>query len=70
MADKLKTPKFANETEEAAWWFDHRDGLTEAFEDAAKEGTLKVGSLANLVRKENGVAPTATILTTFPERAH
>jgi hypothetical protein len=38
MADRLRTPRFANEAEEAQWWFDHRDELTGAFEDAAARG--------------------------------
>jgi hypothetical protein len=64
MVDKLKTPKFASEAEEAAWWFDRRDDVTKAFEDAAKAGTLRSGSAANLARKESaaaGVTPTTTI---------
>ena len=65
MADKLKLPKFASETEEARWWFDHRnDEVTKAFKDAAAKGELGTGSVASLARKENtasGVTPTTTI---------
>jgi|SRR5580658_2120033 predicted DNA binding CopG/RHH family protein len=64
MTDKLKLPKFANEAEEAQWWFDHRDEVAKAFEDAAAEGKLGAGSVARLARKENtsaGATPTTTI---------
>jgi predicted DNA binding CopG/RHH family protein len=64
MTDKLKLPKFANEAEEAQWWFDHRDEGAKAFEDAVAEGKLGAGSVARLARKENtsfGATPTTTI---------
>jgi|SRR5580658_10503147 hypothetical protein len=64
MADKLKVPKFAKESEEAQWWFDHREEVAKAFEEAAREGRLRRGSVASLARKENapmGVTPTTTI---------
>lgn len=56
MAEKLKLPKFASEAEEATWWFDHRDEVTKAFEDAAAEGKLRTGSVASLARNENAAA--------------
>ena len=62
MADKLKVPKFARESEEAQWWFDHRDEVAKAFKEAAREGKLQRGSVATLARNENaGVTPTTTI---------
>jgi predicted DNA binding CopG/RHH family protein len=64
MADKLKVPKFAQEAEEAQWWFEHREEVAKAFKDAAGEGKLQRGSVANLSRKENaatGITPTTTI---------
>jgi hypothetical protein len=65
MADQLKLPKFASEAEEARWWFDHRDDeVAKAFENAAAEGKLQTGSVANLARGENassGITPTTTI---------
>ena len=51
MADKLKIPKFASEAEEAQWWYDHREELTKAFEDAAARGELHTGSRARLARE-------------------
>ena len=62
MPDRLKTPKFASEAEEAQWWYDHRDELTKAFEDAAGRGELHTGSAARLARDRTvGVTPTTTI---------
>ncbi len=62
MADKLKIPKFASEAEEAQWWYDHREELTKAFEDAAARGELHTGSRARLARERAaGVTPTTTI---------
>jgi len=60
--EKLKLPKFANEADEAQWWYDHRDELTEAFEDAAARGELRTGTAAKLARERAaGVTPTTTI---------
>ena len=53
MRSHWKIPKFDGESEEAQWWFDHRDELAEAFEEAAAAGTLQSGSAAILARKEN-----------------
>ena len=58
----LKTPKFASEAEEAQWWYDHREELTEAFEDAAARGELHAGSAARLAREQStGITPTTSI---------
>lgn len=62
MVDKPKIPKFASEAEEAQWWYDHRDELTKAFEDAAARGELHTGSAATLARERGGgITPTTTI---------
>ncbi len=45
---KLEMPEFASEAEEAAWWPTQEDKLLEAFEKAARQGTLK---RASFVRK-------------------
>ena len=34
MADKLRIPRFPSEADEAPWWFDHRDEVAKAFEEA------------------------------------
>ena len=46
MAQKLEVPKFANEKEEARWWFDNRDAVSDEFELARKEGRLGHGTVA------------------------
>ncbi|MGC1722314.1 MAG: hypothetical protein WA746_25290 [Isosphaeraceae bacterium] len=62
MADKLKLPKFASEAEEAQWWYDHREEVTIAFEQAAARGELRTGSAARLAREPaTGITPTTTI---------
>jgi len=40
---EVTTPKFANEAEEAQWWFEHPDFLLQKFERAEEEGTLGRG---------------------------
>jgi hypothetical protein len=32
MAQKLVVAKFANESEEARWWFDHQDAFDDEFD--------------------------------------
>ena len=39
--NKRKIPKFANEAEEAKWWYDNREELDRDFAEAAKQGKLK-----------------------------
>jgi hypothetical protein len=48
MAQRLEVPKFANESEEARWWFDNRDAVADEFELAEREGRLGRGSAARL----------------------
>ena len=42
--DKPKIPQFSSEAEEAQWWYENREWLTEEFQKAAREGRLKRGS--------------------------
>ena len=44
----FKLPKFANEDEEAKWWFDNRELVSDEFQKAAKEGRLKRGGVRRL----------------------
>jgi hypothetical protein len=62
-ADKFKTPKFTGEADEAQWWFDHRQELSQAFQDAADKGQLHTGSTARIARERAaaGSTPTTTI---------
>jgi len=40
----IKVPKFANETEEADWWYDNRERHAEEFAAAFQEGRVRHGS--------------------------
>ena len=61
----FKLPKFANEDEEAKWWFDNQELIADEFEKAAAEGRLKRGGVRRLFA-EKGIpfpepkAPTPT----------
>ena len=62
MTDQLKPPNFSSEAEEAQWWYDHREEVTKAFEEAAARGELRTGSVAKLARQAaTGITPTTTI---------
>ena len=50
----LKLPKFATEAEEAKWWYDNRELVSEEFQKAAKEGRLRRGGVARLLA-ERGI---------------
>jgi len=63
----FKVPRFATESEEADWWFDNREMLSDEFQKAAAEGRLKRGGVQRLLA-ERGIAvpqpqplPTTTI---------
>jgi hypothetical protein len=65
----LKIPKFATESEEAKWWYDNRDKVSEEFQKAAKEGRLGRGGV-RLLFAERGIPfpepkPTPTPTTTI-----
>ncbi len=59
--EKLKVPKFASKADEAQWWYDHRDELTKAFEDAAAHGELRTGTAAKLARERTASTTPTTI---------
>jgi hypothetical protein len=52
--DTLKIPKFENETDEANWLYENREGLAAAFLQAAQEGRVRQGTV-----KQRGVTPAA-----------
>jgi hypothetical protein len=64
----FKLPKFANEDEEAKWWYENRELISEEFQKAAKEGRLKRGGIRRLFAEkgipfrepQNATAPTPT----------
>jgi hypothetical protein len=71
----FKLPKFANEDEEAKWWFDNQELIADEFEKAAAEGRLKRGGVRRLFA-EKGIpfpepqqtsAPTPTSIRLDPE---
>lgn len=47
----LIVPKFATETEEADWWYNNRDRVSEEFLLAAKEGRLGRGTMMRRARE-------------------
>jgi predicted DNA binding CopG/RHH family protein len=51
MEQKLIVPRFANETEEAAWWFENQDLAFEEFERAGNEGRLGRGTALRLANE-------------------
>ena len=59
----LKVPKFASEAEEAKWWYDNRELLSEEFHKAAKEGRLRRGGVVRLLA-ERGILPSQPTPTT------
>ncbi len=44
----LKIPKFATEAEEAKWWYENEELISDEFEKAAKEGRLRTGGARRL----------------------
>jgi predicted DNA binding CopG/RHH family protein len=50
----LKVPKFETEAEEAQWWFDNDNVLSDEFQKAAKEGRLRRGGIQQLLA-ERGI---------------
>ncbi|KAA6461197.1 hypothetical protein DYQ86_13220 [Acidobacteria bacterium AB60] len=63
----FKLPKFANEAEEAKWWFENQQLVSDEFQKAAKEGRLRRGGIKRLLAErgipfqEPGPTPTTTI---------
>jgi hypothetical protein len=47
----MKMPAFANEDEEAQWWFDHRGETGHALVEASQQGRNCEGSLGRRARK-------------------
>lgn len=63
----FKLPKFAKEDEEAKWWYENRELISDEFQKAAKEGRLRSGGVRRLFA-ERGIpfpepkpTPTTTI---------
>ena len=45
MVSKIKLPRFANEAEEAQWWYEHREETGRALLEAVQSGQNGIGSL-------------------------
>ena len=43
--EALTIPKFENETDEANWLYENREGLSAAFHEAVLEGRVRQGTL-------------------------
>jgi hypothetical protein len=46
--NRLIAPAFASEAEEAKWWFENRELISDEFQKAAAEGRLKRGGIRRL----------------------
>jgi uncharacterized membrane protein YqiK len=60
----LKLPKWANEAEEAKWWFDNQELVSAEFEKAAQEGRLKRGGIRRLMAERGMPVPPVQALPT------
>jgi hypothetical protein len=43
--EEMKIPKFDNETDEANWAYENREGVAAAFHEAVQEGRVRQGTL-------------------------
>ena len=55
----LELPKFASETEEADWWYDHRDQVSDEMAKSVADGTAQ--NLHDFLRKEGLLADTQDV---------
>ena len=54
--ETLTIPKFENETDEADWAYENREGLAAVFHQAVLQGRVRQGTL-----KQRGITPPTTI---------
>jgi ABC-type taurine transport system substrate-binding protein len=45
MVSEIKLPRFANEAEEADWWYEHREEIGDELVAAIRSGQNGIGSL-------------------------
>ncbi len=60
MAEK-EIPQFANEAEEARWWFEHRDEIGHDLISASRQGRVGEGSVARHARKARELKPVPAV---------
>jgi hypothetical protein len=51
--NEMTIPKFENETDEANWYYENREGLSAVFHQAVQEGRVRQGTLKQRLRLEN-----------------
>ena len=56
-----KIPQFANEAEEARWWFEHRDEVGRDLVSASRQGHVGEGSVARHARKTRELKPVPAV---------
>lgn len=62
----VRIPKFATETEEAKWWYENRELISDEFQKAAKEGRLKRGGIRRLFAEKGIPFKGPTVMTIKP----
>jgi len=60
MAER-EIPQFANEAEEARWWFEHRDKVGRDLVSASRQGRMGEGSVARNARKARELKPVPAV---------
>jgi predicted DNA binding CopG/RHH family protein len=62
MKEKRKMPTFKSETDEAAWWYAHREETARWMEEAAANGqTTTLSEVLQRTRQRAGTTPTVSI---------
>jgi predicted DNA binding CopG/RHH family protein len=64
MSEKLQLPAFANEDEEAQWWYDNREKHAEEFVQASRAGRVTQGAMV-----KRGLVRTPTIMISHADFA-
>jgi len=65
MSDKIVVPKFASETEEAEWWFAHREEHGETMARAMEEG--RTVGIKDLLARDGLQGPRVTVQFEFDD---
>jgi hypothetical protein len=60
MAER-EIPQFANEAEEARWWFEGRDEIGRDLVSASRQGRVGEGSVARHARKARELKPVPVV---------